>query len=85
MDAMMNQRALLHRIQELQFATVDIGLYLDNYPENQKALNEYNCFTQELMKLKRAYEMNYGPLTHFGYAPSAYPWKWINEPWPWEM
>ena len=35
-------------------------------------------------KKKSAYEMQFGPLANFGYTPAAYPWNWVNEPWPWE-
>jgi len=75
---------LLRQIQEVEFALIDLNLYLDNYPENQQALVDYNMLTQKLMELKNMYEMQYGPLTNFGYAPSQYPWTWVNEPWPWE-
>lgn len=76
---------LLKRIQELEFAAVDLNLFLDNHPENQQALIDYNKITEELKKLKKMYEAQYGPLTNFGYAPSQYPWAWVNDPWPWEV
>jgi spore coat protein JB len=76
---------LLGKIKELEFATVDLNLYLDNHPENQQALADYNRFTGELIELKRRYENEYGPLTNFGYCPSEYPWAWVNEPWPWQI
>jgi len=76
---------LLKRIQELEFAAVDLNLYLDNHPENQQALIDYNKITEELKKLKKMYEAQYGPLTNYGYAPSQYPWAWVNDPWPWEV
>ncbi|NLP46647.1 MAG: spore coat protein CotJB [Epulopiscium sp.] len=81
----MNEREqLLLKIQQLHFATVDLNLYLDTHPACQQALRDYNRYTQELMRLRQMYEMKYGPLTNFGYAPSQYPWQWVNEPWPWE-
>lgn len=76
---------LMNKIRELEFAAVDINLYLDNHPTCQQALNDYNSLSEELNKLKREYEMKYGPLSHFGSAPSQYPWRWVSEPWPWEM
>lgn len=76
---------LLGKIRELEFAAVELNLYLDNFPENQQALASYNTFTCELMKLKKEYEMKYGVLTNFGYAESQMPWTWVNEPWPWEI
>jgi spore coat protein JB len=76
---------LLRKIQELEFAAVDINLYLDNHPENQKALNDYNRISEELKQLKRVYEKEFGPLMPFGNVPAEYPWNWINDPWPWEQ
>jgi spore coat protein JB len=75
---------MMKQIRELTFAAVDLNLYLDNHPENQKAVCDYNIFTERLMEFKKAYEMNHGSLTNFGHSPSHYPWTWINEPWPWE-
>lgn len=76
---------LLLKIQELEFTAVDLNLYLDNHPMNKQALIDYNKITQQLNECKMAYEAKYGPLTNFGYAPSQYPWRWVAEPWPWEM
>lgn len=81
----MSRKEMMRKIQELEFATIDLNLYLDNHPTNQKALMDYNTLTRDLINLKRMYEMKYGPLTNFGYAPSQYPWQWINDPWPWEI
>lgn len=75
---------LMRKIKELTFATVDLNLYLDIHPKCQQAVMDYNCFTEELTKVRRLYEAKYGPLTNFGHSPSQYPWAWINEPWPWE-
>ncbi len=80
----LNREELMLKIQELEFAVVDLNLFLDTHPENQQALMDYNMYTSELMKLKKVFEMQYGPLTNFGYAPSQYPWRWIESPWPWE-
>ncbi|HBM75377.1 MAG TPA: spore coat protein CotJB [Clostridiaceae bacterium] len=76
---------LLRKIQELEFTAVDLNLFLDNHPTSQPALSDYNTITEELRRLKKIYETNFGPLTNFGFAPSQYPWRWVNEPWPWEM
>ena len=76
---------LLLKIQELEFAAVDLNLFLDNHPENKNALADFNVITRELMKLKKIYEQEFGPLANFGCSESEYPWAWVNEPWPWEM
>ena len=81
---MVNKQALLHDIQKLEFACLDLNLYLDTHPECEDALKDYNMFSTELTKLKNLYRRNFGPLANFGSCPSQYPWKWLSEPWPWE-
>ncbi|WP_035292851.1 MULTISPECIES: spore coat protein CotJB [Clostridiaceae] len=76
---------MMKKIKELEFAAVELNLYLDNHPNNQRALNDYNMTTDMLMDMKEAYEVKYGPLTNFGYAKSTPSWKWVEEPWPWEI
>lgn len=76
---------LLNKIQELEFAAVDLNLFLDNNPTHKQALSDYNKFTEQLINLKKVYESKYGPLANFGSASSQYPWKWVEEPWPWEV
>ena len=76
---------MLRRIQEIEFACVELNLYLDTHPTDQRALMDYNAYTCQLIMLKRQYESMYGPMTNFGTAQSQYPWQWINDPWPWEI
>jgi len=83
--AMSQQAKMLKEIMSYEFTAVDLNLYLDTHPSDQRALAEYNQVVHHLHMLKRAYEQCYGPLANFGYTPSQYPWQWINEPWPWEM
>lgn len=84
-DQEMCREDLLRKIQEVEFAAVDLNLFLDTHPGNQRALMDYNMITSELNRLKRMYEMQYGPLSNFGTSPSKYPWQWIESPWPWEI
>lgn len=79
-----NKEALMKRIQQIEFLTVELNLYLDTHPNDYRALMEYNFYTQQLSMLKNGYEQMYGPITGFGYSPSYGRWKWIDSPWPWE-
>ncbi len=81
----MERMRMLKEIQELEFVAVELNLYLDTHPEEREPLMEYNKVVDRLMHLKKMYEQRYGPLYHFGLSPSAYPWQWIQSPWPWEM
>lgn len=80
----MTRSEMMKRIKELEFAVIELNIYLDNHPMNQQALMDFNKFTKELMDLKEKYEEQHGMLTNFGYSTSQYPWTWVNEPWPWE-
>lgn len=75
---------MLRKIQQLEFAVVELNLYLDNHPTNAKAIEDFNKFTEELMKLKKEYETKFRMLTNFGYSKADPCWSWVDEPWPWE-
>ncbi len=79
------RRELLRKIQELEFACIDLNLYLDTHPWDQRALAEFNAFASQLAMVKKQYESMYGPLSNFGQSFSQYPWQWIESPWPWEI
>lgn len=81
-----NQAQLLIQIQQLEFAAVELNLFLDTHPEDQQALALYNQVHQELMQCVRNYERVYGPLLNYGYSPALHnTWKWAETPWPWEI
>ncbi|KEI00694.1 spore coat protein CotJB [Clostridium botulinum] len=76
---------LLRKITEVEFAAVDLNLYLDNHPEDSIALERFNEISRDAAKLRKAYEMSFGPLLNFGYSQSNSPWAWANDTWPWEL
>ncbi len=82
---MHEQLAFLRQIQEVEFAALELNLYLDTHMDDQRALMEYNQHVKHLAMLKQQYEMCYGPLLNFGFSPSQYPWQWLQGPWPWEQ
>lgn len=75
---------LLRKIQEVEFAALELNLFLDTHRDDQRALMEYNQYVAQLAALKHQYEMNYGPLLNFGFSPGGYWWNWLDSPWPWE-
>lgn len=72
---------MLVQIKELNFAVIELGLYLDTHPEDQRALCLHRKYAKELKDLKDKYQKVYGPLTI--YFPCN-KWRWLEEPWPWE-
>lgn len=75
---------LLEEIDELQFVAIELNLFLDTHPDNQQAIRDHYQVTQRLDRLIVQYERTYGPLTAHGLGPTEYPWRWIEEPWPWQ-
>lgn len=72
---------MISKIRELDFAIVELGLYLDTHPDDQKALCLHREYARQIKDLKDKYQKVYGPLT------ILYPcnkWRWLEEPWPWE-
>ena len=79
------QAKMLKEIMSHEFCAIDLNLYLDTHPIDMKALAEYNHVTRLLATQRCAYEQCYGPLSVAGSTPSQYPWRWIDEPWPWQI
>ena len=77
-------KALLRKLQMIDFAIVDTVLYLDAYPECGKALSHYNKLICEREGVRKALsEKCKRPMSSFENA-SADSWDWISSPWPWE-
>lgn len=81
----MNSLELENYIQKIQFYAIELNLYLDNFPNNKEASEDYDEVSQRLGKLINEYEYKYGPLTNFGSAYCENPRKWTDQPWPWEI
>jgi len=81
---MTEREALLRQIQDVEFAALEMQLYLNTHPFDERALMSFNCYSQQLLMLKHEYEMRHGALLNFGFSPNPYSWQWIDSPWPWE-
>ena len=75
------RKQMLMEIRELNFSVIELGLYLDTHPEDQRALCLHRKYVKELKELKDKYQKVYGPLSI--YFPCN-KWRWLEEPWPWE-
>ncbi len=80
----MCENDLLNEIKKYQFYAVELNLYLDNFPSNKKARNDYKIISKRLDDLIMDYEKNFGPLRNFGSAYFENPVAWVSSPWPWE-
>lgn len=81
----MNEQAeMLTILDSLCFATIDLNLYLDNYPNDREALKLFNEYREQLNAYKQEYQQKYGPLLLSSDSLNKYPWAWNDSPWPWE-
>ncbi|MFW6266598.1 MAG: spore coat protein CotJB [Halanaerobiales bacterium] len=75
---------LLKEIQQLQFASLEMALYLNTHPKDRRALDKRNQLVRELRQLMQKYNEKYTPLS-LNAGTFDYPWAWIEEPWPWQI
>ncbi len=77
-------KALLHRLQALDFSIIDTVLYLNAYPNCREALAYYQKLVAERDALKKGMAQTCRtPVTNFE-NDSTESWDWIKGPWPWE-
>lgn len=72
---------MIQNIRCLDFAVVELALYLDTHEDDEKALYLHKEYATKLKELKEKYQKVYGPLSN------KFPcnkWRWLEEPWPWE-
>ena len=80
-DFKQTREEMMERIKGLNFAIIELGLYLDTHNDDQKALCLHRKYCKDYKELTDKYQKVYGPLTiHF----PCNKWRWIEEPWPWE-
>ncbi|GEB76171.1 spore coat protein CotJB [Sporolactobacillus inulinus] len=75
----------LKALQAIDFTLVELNLYLDTHPNDLEALKQFNSAVKKSAEIRESFEARYGPLQNFGHSLSAYPWKWKDTPWPWQV
>jgi spore coat protein JB len=78
-----NCKSLTDKLRKVDFSIIDTALYLDSYPDCQKALAYYNKLMCERDTIRRALaEKCRRPMTSFENVGDS--WDWIASPWPWD-
>ncbi|UOR12435.1 spore coat protein CotJB [Halobacillus amylolyticus] len=80
-----NRYQLMEQIQKVDFALVELTLYLDTHPDDMNQIQQFNHLAYESKLLKQQYEQYFGPLRQYGESYSGYPWNWGEGPWPWQL
>ncbi|QIZ09748.1 spore coat protein CotJB [Priestia megaterium] len=76
---------IMEQLQAVDFVLVELTLYLDTHPDDLEAINQFNHYAKERKRIKKAFEIQFGPLLQFGNSYSGYPWNWKDTPWPWQV
>lgn len=72
----------LTELQTMAFAIQELALYLDTHRDDKEALELYQTYQKMYHEGVAAYTKKCGPLNHG--TPTEGPYKWLNDPWPWE-
>ncbi len=72
----------LTELQSMAFAIQELALYLDTHRDDNEALEIYRQMQKLYKEGMQIYEEKCGPLTHM--SPVNGPYKWLDDPWPWE-
>jgi spore coat protein JB len=80
----MKREELLLKITEIEFAAVDLQLFLNTHPYDKAALEKYNIAVCESKALREEYMKNYGSLFNFIDPSSPECFTYLSEYWPWE-
>ncbi|SCL85394.1 Spore coat-associated protein JB [Bacillus cytotoxicus] len=75
----------LEELQALDFALVELTLYLDTHPDDVAAIEQFNDLSYKRRLQQQKIEKKYGPLQQFGNSYSNAPWEWSKGPWPWQI
>lgn len=81
---MNEQKKLMRMIQNYSFVVTEAVLYLDTHPHCRAALRYYEKYRRLREEAICQYEAKFGPLTMYS-GEHGDEWKWVKEPWPWEI
>lgn len=79
---MIERRKLLEKIAAIDFAIVELHLFLDTHPNDNAAATKLDEYKLRSKALTREYEAKYGPIS--ARDRDANRWAWIANPWPWD-
>lgn len=78
---MSDQNMMLRRIAALDFAIVELNLFMDTHPFDSEVNEKLNEYKRKVGILREEYERKFDPLTSETKEKNR--WGWISDPWPW--
>ena len=79
---MTERERLLRRITTLDFAIVELHLYLDTHLDALDINEKLNEYEKQSAELRKVFEDNFGPITPRNNEENN--WEWVSNPWPWD-
>ena len=80
-----NRHTMMQQIHALDFALVELNLFLDTHPCNAEALETFKSYRMQREEKVTEYERCFGPIVHTAGDVNGDRWCWIDSPWPWEF
>lgn len=78
------QAELLLNVNQLEFASHELRLLLDNYPNDMTMIRKFNEYRNMANDAIKKYESKYGPILESDLSnPNLFSWQATT--WPWEM
>ena len=78
-----SNRAVIRKLQTVDFSIAETVLYLDAYPSSAPALAYYHKLVNERKKLVDALARSGRPVTCMDNTDTG-SWRWTDGPWPWQ-
>jgi spore coat protein JB len=79
------QLELLEQIQAIEFTAIDLNLYLDTHPDDQRAMTDFANAVCQMQSLHAAYVSKYHAPVIVADLTDKACWSWVTEPWPWQI
>ena len=79
---MSERERLMRRIAAIDFAMVELHLFLDSHPNNEEVANKLDSYRTKSNELRKQYEEKFGPISPSNKDGNQ--WAWISNPWPWD-
>lgn len=79
---MTEREILMDKIATIDFAIVDLHLFLDTHPNNMEILKKLNDYEKKSEELHNEYEEKFDPISSSNTNGNS--WQWISAPWPWD-
>lgn len=69
-------------LQVMAFVIQELALYLDTHRDDREALEVYQKYQELYHKCMMEYNKQCSPTNH--HTPTEGPYRWLDDPWPWE-